>query len=71
MRFLCGLRHATIEGLCFLCVVRAERIWEKTGMGIHWTWVPKFQGKSSVAREVTRYTCCNTSILGVCNLVRF
>jgi hypothetical protein len=26
MRFLCGLRHATIEGLCFLCVVRAERI---------------------------------------------
>jgi hypothetical protein len=24
--FLCGLRHATIEGLCFLCVVRAERI---------------------------------------------
>jgi hypothetical protein len=23
---LCGLRHSTIEGLCFLCVVRAERI---------------------------------------------
>jgi hypothetical protein len=24
--FLCGLRHATIEGLCFMCVVCAERI---------------------------------------------
>jgi hypothetical protein len=24
--FLCGLRHATIEGLCFLSVVCAERI---------------------------------------------
>jgi hypothetical protein len=22
---LCGLRHATIEGLCFLYVIRAER----------------------------------------------
>jgi hypothetical protein len=26
--FLCGLCHATIEGLCVLCVVRVERIWE-------------------------------------------
>jgi hypothetical protein len=26
MCFLCGLRHATIEGLCFLCMVLAERI---------------------------------------------
>jgi hypothetical protein len=24
--FLCGLRHATIEGSCFLCMARAERI---------------------------------------------
>jgi hypothetical protein len=24
--FQCGLRHETKEGLCFLCVVRAERI---------------------------------------------
>jgi hypothetical protein len=31
--FLCGLRHATIE-LCFLCVVRAERIreWKLTSL---------------------------------------
>jgi hypothetical protein len=28
MCFLCGLR------LCFLCVVRAERVRENTGMGI-------------------------------------
>jgi hypothetical protein len=41
--FLCGLRHAKIERLCFLCVVRAERIYASTGMGIGWTWVPKFQ----------------------------
>jgi hypothetical protein len=26
--FLCGLGHATIEGLCFLCVFRAERMRE-------------------------------------------
>jgi hypothetical protein len=38
--------------------------------------VPKFRGNSSVARRrirrlrVQRYMCCNTSILGVCNLVR-
>jgi hypothetical protein len=25
-RVFCGLRYASIEGLCFLCVVRAERI---------------------------------------------
>jgi hypothetical protein len=31
--FLFGLRYATIE-LCFLCVVRAEGIWENTGMEI-------------------------------------
>jgi hypothetical protein len=23
--------HAKIEGVCFLCVVRAERIWNKIG----------------------------------------
>jgi hypothetical protein len=60
--FPCGLRYATIE-MCFLCVVRAERIWEDTGMGTYFTWVPKFQGKSSVARSrirrfsVWRYMC--------------
>jgi hypothetical protein len=69
--FLCGFRHAKIEGLCFLCVVRAERIWENRGIGIDWTRVPKYQGKSSVARRrirrlsVLRYMCCSTSILGV------
>jgi hypothetical protein len=65
---LCGLRHATIEGLCFLCVVRAERIWENMGLGIDFTWVPKFQGNSSVARRRIRrlsmwhYMCCSISI---------
>jgi hypothetical protein len=32
--FLGGLRHAKIEGLCFLCVFRADRIRENTGMGL-------------------------------------
>jgi hypothetical protein len=32
--FLGGLRHAAIEGLRFLCVALAERISEKTGMGV-------------------------------------
>jgi hypothetical protein len=72
--FLCGLRYATIERLSFLCVVRAERISEDTGMGLHFTWVPKFHGNSSVARRrirgrVWRHMCCSISILGVCNLV--
>jgi hypothetical protein len=64
------------RGAVFLRVVRAERIWENTGMGIDFTWIPKFQGNSSVARRrirrlsVWRYVCCSTSILGVCNLVR-
>jgi hypothetical protein len=35
--FQYDLRHAAIEGLCFLCVVRAERIRENTGMGIDFT----------------------------------
>jgi hypothetical protein len=35
----------------FMCVVRAERIWRNTGMGIDWTWVAKFQGNGSVARR--------------------
>jgi hypothetical protein len=48
--FLRGMCHATIEGLCFLCVVRAEKI-EITKMGIDVTWVPKFQGNSSVIDE--------------------
>jgi hypothetical protein len=40
------------------------------------TWVPKFQGNSSVARRRIRrlsvwcYMCCSMSILGMCNLVR-
>jgi hypothetical protein len=42
---------ATIE-LCFLCVVRAEGIWENTGMGIDFTWVP-----------VWRYMCYSYSNL--------
>jgi hypothetical protein len=73
---LCGLRYPTIEVLCFLCVVRAERIWENAGMGIDFTWVPKFQENSRVARRrirrqiVWRYMCCSTSILEVSNLVR-
>jgi hypothetical protein len=52
--FQCGLRHVTIVGLCFLCMVRAERIWENTGMGIDFAWVPKFQRKSIVARRRIR-----------------
>jgi hypothetical protein len=74
--FLCSLPHATTEGLCFLCVVRAERICENTGMGIDFAWVPKLQGNSNVARRrirrlsVWRYICCRTLILGVCNLVK-
>jgi hypothetical protein len=35
-RFQCGLQHATIEGLCFLCVV-CVGIRENTGMGIDFT----------------------------------
>jgi hypothetical protein len=31
---LCDLRHAALEGLCFLCLARAERIRENTGMEI-------------------------------------
>jgi hypothetical protein len=71
--FQCGLPHARIEGLCFLCVVRAERIWENTGMGIGFTWIPKFQGNSSVARRririlsVWRYMCCSYSNLDPIN----
>jgi hypothetical protein len=55
---------------------RAERIWENTEMGIDFTWVPKFQGNSSVPNirirrlSVWRYMCCSTSILRVCNLMR-
>jgi hypothetical protein len=48
--FLCGLHHATVEGLCFLCVVRAERV-ENTGIGIDFTWLPKFQGNNLVVEE--------------------
>jgi hypothetical protein len=65
---LCGRRYATIE-LCFLCVVRAERIWENTGIRTDFTWVAKFQGNSSVARRrirrlrVWRYMCCSYSHL--------
>jgi hypothetical protein len=74
--FLCGLRHARVEGLCFLCVVGAESMWEIARMGIDWTWILKFQENSSVARRRMRrlsvwsYMCCSTLILGVCNLVR-
>jgi hypothetical protein len=32
--FLCGAHHAKIEGLCFLCVVRAEKLQENMGVGI-------------------------------------
>jgi hypothetical protein len=46
----------------------------KTGIGIDWTWVPKFQGNSSVARRrirrVWRYMRCSTSILRLSNVVR-
>jgi hypothetical protein len=74
--FLCGLRHATIERLHFLFVVRDERIWENTEMGIYFNWVPKFQGDNSVARRRIRrlnvwcYMRCSTVVFGVCNLVR-
>jgi hypothetical protein len=66
--FQCSLRYTTVE-LCFLCLVRAERIWENTGMGIDFTWVPKFQGNSSVVRRrirrlsVWRYMCYSYSNL--------
>jgi hypothetical protein len=74
--FLCGLRGTTTEGLCFLWVARAEWMWQNVRMGINWTWVPNFQGNSSVARRKimgligSRYMCNSTSILGVGNLVR-
>jgi hypothetical protein len=35
--FLRCLLHATIEGLCLLCMVRVKKIQENMGMGIHFT----------------------------------
>jgi hypothetical protein len=73
MCILCGLRHAIIQGLCFLSVVRAKKISETTGMGIDIIWDPKFQGNRSMARRrisIWRYTCCSESILGVCVIVQ-
>jgi hypothetical protein len=58
---LCGLCHATIEGLCFLCVVGAERVWENAGMGIDWTWVPKFQGKAVWPEEELEDLVCDVA----------
>jgi hypothetical protein len=72
--FLFGLRYVTLE-LCFLCVVRAERIWDNTGLGIDFIRIPKFQGKNSVARRrirrlsVWRYMCYSYSNLESVKLI--
>jgi hypothetical protein len=60
---------------CFLCVVRAERIWDNTGMRIDCTWVPSSKGTAVWPEEeledfVWRHLRYSAVVLWVCNLVR-